>query len=124
MHCFEHRGAQALGICKSCGRGVCDQCAKVSPLALACSQACSDRLASMERLVGRSQMLIGVSSSAYTWIGLLFMLLGLLVGGLTQMNLFARHKLPLWLLAGFCLVAGVATLFGSRAVRRGADGAR
>ena len=43
MQCFSHRGTDAVGVCHVCGRGVCDACARVSPLHLTCSEACEER---------------------------------------------------------------------------------
>lgn len=40
MECFSHPDAAAVGLCKSCGKGVCRSCAIEVERGLACSEAC------------------------------------------------------------------------------------
>ncbi|WP_386069165.1 hypothetical protein ACFJIW_03730 [Tahibacter sp. UC22_41] len=40
MECFEHENASAVGVCKSCGKGVCRVCAIPVERGLACSPDC------------------------------------------------------------------------------------
>lgn len=42
MRCFYHPERNAVGICSSCHRGICDECAKEIGKSLACSGNCEE----------------------------------------------------------------------------------
>ncbi len=44
MLCFNHRRADAVGLCKSCCRGLCGACAREQGKWLVCSQECAAAL--------------------------------------------------------------------------------
>lgn len=41
MKCFSHSDVDAVGVCKSCGKGVCHSCARVESNGVVCSDACA-----------------------------------------------------------------------------------
>lgn len=55
MHCYRHAPAEALGICRSCGRGVCAQCVREVGLSLACSLECEERVRRGDALIANSE---------------------------------------------------------------------
>jgi hypothetical protein len=42
MRCYVHRDADAVGVCRSCGRGLCPACAAEVGTALACLRRCEE----------------------------------------------------------------------------------
>lgn len=40
MNCFNHRSVPAIGLCKSCGKGLCADCATELVSGLACKASC------------------------------------------------------------------------------------
>ncbi len=40
MNCFNHRNIPAIGLCKSCGKGLCADCAAELATGLACKASC------------------------------------------------------------------------------------
>lgn len=44
MNCFTHDDQPAVGICISCNRGLCHECASDMPSGLACRDRCEDRV--------------------------------------------------------------------------------
>lgn len=42
MRCYTHRTSDSIGICKSCGKGLCEQCVVDLGFALTCRGACED----------------------------------------------------------------------------------
>src|SRR5262245_35664997 len=42
MKCFEHQDRDAVGVCKSCCKGVCSECAVDVGKGLACRDRCED----------------------------------------------------------------------------------
>jgi hypothetical protein len=49
MNCFNHRDKPAIGICKSCGKGLCGDCVAELPNVLACKDSCEKQV----DLIGR-----------------------------------------------------------------------
>jgi|HubBroStandDraft_1064217.scaffolds.fasta_scaffold425520_1 hypothetical protein len=47
MRCFYHEDKQAVGICKSCGKGVCQECAVDFTKGLACRGHCEESVRSI-----------------------------------------------------------------------------
>lgn len=60
MHCHTHRSETATGICKSCGRGVCPNCARESALSITCSQECEDNAAALQTMNERAMQIYGI----------------------------------------------------------------
>jgi hypothetical protein len=87
MHCFQHPAEVALGVCKSCGKGVCRACAIEVDRGLACSETCrpfSDALSKLQATSIRNTGLI----TAQRWIQPA--LAGLFLG----VGAFLRYKYP------------------------------
>jgi hypothetical protein len=47
MRCFYHQDKEAVGLCKSCGKGVCLACAVDFSKGLACRGHCEDKVQSI-----------------------------------------------------------------------------
>jgi prefoldin subunit 5 len=47
MRCFYHEEKQAVGLCKSCGKGICKECAVDLTTALACRGHCEESVRSI-----------------------------------------------------------------------------
>lgn len=43
MRCYEHREMEAVGVCQSCGRGVCEECQVIRQGQVLC-RSCSERV--------------------------------------------------------------------------------
>lgn len=55
MHCYRHAPTEALGICRSCGRGVCAQCVRDLEPSLVCSEQCEQRVRRSDALIANSE---------------------------------------------------------------------
>lgn len=80
MNCFNHPQNPAVGICKSCGKGLCVQCATELPNGLACEDACEDRVSLINhfldlqaRTTSILQHLLRVVATLFITTGLSFM---------------------------------------------------
>jgi len=62
MECFIHPNVPAVGLCKSCGKGVCHSCALPVERGLACSEACKPFAESLSQLQVTSIRNIGLYS--------------------------------------------------------------
>jgi predicted Fe-S protein YdhL (DUF1289 family) len=54
VKCYTHRGSDAVGVCKNCGRGLCGGCARDLEQGLACSDTCASKLSVLEKKPARS----------------------------------------------------------------------
>ena len=60
MHCFNHNSSQAVGICKSCQKGLCSDCAVETSAGITCSGACEARAAEYEEMNERGLKVYGI----------------------------------------------------------------
>jgi len=83
MKCFNHQKESAIGICKSCGKGLCLKCAAELKNGLACKDSCERRVKILNKMVDMNEKVISTSNknlkiSGYFGLisGLLFIFLG------------------------------------------------
>ena len=118
MRCFYHEDREAVGSCKSCGKGLCRECAVDLTKGLACRGRCEEDVSSVIALIDRnikiaprtSQILETsrkVRSSTATFnlvIGCLF-----IIWGLTS-----EHLSFITILGVAFLIYGIIGLFQAR----------
>lgn len=110
MECFAHENASAVGICKSCGKGVCRACALPVERGLACSPGCQPIAAELAQVQAASVRNLRVLSAARVvqpMVAVLFLGLGILLFLDGSRDLFT----------GFFIVTGAAiglALLGAR----------
>lgn len=79
MHCFNHSEIDAVGICKSCGRGLCHNCATEIEKAVACKGRCETEVASMLS-INRNALQYAKSTKQARYLGpTLFIVVGALL---------------------------------------------
>ena len=76
MKCFNHPGTDAVGVCKSCGRGLCRECVAEVGLSCSCKGECEGVVAAMNELVERGRIAYQKSSAMQMRSGILVILLG------------------------------------------------
>ena len=54
MKCFYHRDKDAIGICKSCSRALCQECAAEFPKGIACKGRCEEDVRAVIELIERN----------------------------------------------------------------------
>ena len=54
MHCFYHQDKEAVGSCKSCGKGLCPDCAADVGKGLACRGHCEEDVRAVVALIERN----------------------------------------------------------------------
>ncbi|MGH8046727.1 MAG: hypothetical protein ACREKL_05740, partial [Chthoniobacterales bacterium] len=77
MKCFTHSQADAAGICKSCGRGLCHECVAEVGLSCACKNRCEADVARINDMVVRGSAVYGKTSGIYVRAGIFQLVLGL-----------------------------------------------
>lgn len=53
MQCYSHPAEFAIGVCKSCGKGVCRTCTIILPRGIACSEECKENITTFTEFQGR-----------------------------------------------------------------------
>lgn len=84
MRCFYHRDLDAVAACKSCGRGLCPDCASDVGNGLACRDRCEEQVRDVNRIIERNKTAYEKASGAYGRTALFYGAVGLvfLAGGL------------------------------------------
>lgn len=121
MRCFYHQDKEAIGTCKSCGKGLCPECAADLTKGLACRGHCEDDVRAVIELVDRNiklqptaTRLIQAGGSARLAGSLFFLATGavFLIYGLTS-----ERELDFVTILGVCFLAyGVFHLLWSRKI--------
>jgi hypothetical protein len=62
MRCFYHEVREAVGSCKSCGKGLCRECAVELPKGLACRGRCEADAQALIQLIDRNILVSATSS--------------------------------------------------------------
>ncbi|HTQ15366.1 MAG TPA: SoxR reducing system RseC family protein [Rhizomicrobium sp.] len=107
MKCFYHPGADAVGSCKHCSRGLCRACAGEAE-SLACPQRHETQVAQLDKLVAANIRLSGGSHFNLFIIPVLFLATGagfaLYAAGHPGFETF-------YLLGGFLVLFGAVRLY-------------
>ena len=108
MHCYQHSDQQAIGICNSCQKAVCPDCAKDTGRGLACSDECAVEVDAINQIIDRSKQIYGIGKkSNIPSTGILFhVFFSLVFIGLGTYPLLDDRS-PEW----FPLIMGLGFLF-------------
>ena len=113
MICYTHRDNRAIGICKYCGKAVCDKCAIVGDSGVACSERCHQKLLAYAAMDKRTKAIHGMKSRGMMIFLLATGIISLVLGVLAA---FAGDDISLFFLpmAGILLTLGVLTYINIR----------
>ena len=76
MHCYYHQDVEAVGLCKSCSRGLCAACAADVGNGLACRGRCEEEVKAVNRVIGRNKTAYEKTSGAYARVGAFYAIVG------------------------------------------------
>src|SRR2546423_7079756 len=75
MKCFTHPGADAVGSCKHCCKGVCTQCASDTGIGVVCSANCAEEVKAIRAMVDRNKKAYPMAAKTHSrnavWFALL-----------------------------------------------------
>ena len=83
MKCFNHPEVDAVGLCKSCARGLCHHCISEVGTSVSCKNRCEADVAALNELLLRGRTAYQKTSGTYLRSGVFILLLGavfLLIG--------------------------------------------
>jgi hypothetical protein len=62
MQCFLHRDVAAVGICRTCGKGICPACAREIDRGIVCSEACAQFAIVTRELQDRAKRIYSIGT--------------------------------------------------------------
>lgn len=88
MHCYNHQTKEAIGLCRHCFKGLCQECCQKNEDSLVCSESCGQKISEIEEINERAKKIYGVgkyepkyrfslSVILYFCMGVLFTSLGI-----------------------------------------------
>jgi nitrate reductase NapE component len=119
MNCYYHQDHPAVGICKSCNKGVCYECAADIRNGLACKNSCEAEVKALNDLLERSKNAYQKTGKAYKRNALIHGLMGVafLLWGILQVALTGEAGLAV-LFVPFGLISLIASFFNIRNARQ------
>ncbi len=109
MRCYYHRDADAIAVCRHCGRGVCDACVAEVNKVSACRNRCEGDVTALQIMVARSDSAFGTAARQLriaSFICILFAGLFVVLSRQMPYAMATRLLLP----AAFVLLLGAVLL--------------
>ena len=89
MKCFYHQNKDAIGVCKTCYKGLCGDCAVDVTNGIACKDKCEEKVKELNATFEKNKSSYLRASQAYLrnalvqlMLGLLFLIIGLMTKNL------------------------------------------
>jgi hypothetical protein len=60
MNCFRHQNSSAVGLCKTCFKAVCSECAADVGNGLACKNSCEEKVLQLNAMSDRALKIYGI----------------------------------------------------------------
>ena len=99
MNCYHHTSLSAIGICKTCFKALCPECAVDVGNGLACKGSCEEKVRELNEMWNRSAKLYGIGThkSKVPSTGvLLWLMLSLGMWGVTAYAYFAQRQFDIY----------------------------
>jgi len=116
MNCFHHQNRVAVATCKSCGKGLCSDCAAEVPNGIACKNRCEERVRWLNEMVDQSARIRAVANKQVLRSGMFVGLIGALVLIFASL-IYAENEFAAYCLGGFgvfFLIYGFSQVFAGR----------
>jgi hypothetical protein len=122
MKCFYHRDRDAIGNCKSCGKGLCDDCQTDLGRGLACKNRCEENVRGLISLIEHNvraapaaKVLLRLNRPVWVGVGVFVFLPGGFFAALGALDDRFRILIPLG--AMLCVFGLLAVVFALRLPR-------
>jgi hypothetical protein len=111
MKCYNHNSVDALGTCKACSKGICNECLTDVGNGIACTSTCIDEVKEVNALVEKNKTAHQRASKInikrgyfYAGIGLVFLIINLQMG--TDEEFILLIGLMIFLLGVYSIYVG------------------
>lgn len=115
MKCFNHHDRDAIGLCKSCGKGLCEECIAEVPRGLACKNSCEENARQITELIQKNIALHNQAdvNLKKTQKRILFNVIVLMLFGLILVivGFVDGFDLPMLILAIFFISLAISSFF-------------
>ena len=102
MQCFLHREVAAIGVCRSCGKGLCPACAREIDRGIVCADACAEFSSVQHQIVDRAKRVYSIGMRPKIPALTLFLgTCGIFVVALAIIEWLATNNEASLILAGF-----------------------
>jgi hypothetical protein len=106
MKCYRHHDRDAIGVCKSCNKGLCSDCAADIGNGIACKNSCEQAVRDLNEIISKSKSVYQKNSSTYYRMAVIYGLIGLFFIIYSFINTFlASFLLPL------CVIFLIGAIF-------------
>jgi hypothetical protein len=110
MNCYNHKGVPAIGLCKSCGKALCENCIAELTNGLACKGKCESRVEMINRMLDMNPQIINAARHQVKTAGVS----GLVVGiGFLAFALWSYQEFHSTFMPYFLGLIGIASLVTS-----------
>ena len=119
MNCFYHPERPAVGICKHCGRGLCNECAALVDDTLACRERHEEQVRGLNLVAQRGILQATRVRSGFVRNAVFYGLVGVLFMGfgLSQIRFLGLQAVFFTLIGVFLLYAAAANYLEGRKYR-------
>src|SRR5437660_197873 len=95
MNCFNHRELPAVGLCKSCGKALCEACVAEVRDGLACKGKCEERVGMINRMIDQHARGIAVLVSFVARLGVFAIPTGVTTSQYMWFDFGPRFQVPI-----------------------------
>lgn len=123
MHCFNHPEKEALGTCKCCNKGICEDCLIDLGEGIACKGIHEDQVEAINLIIRKNAKAYAAAPKNAMIAPAFYLFMGLVFSGFGYFSRGGPYSLPFIMGAGFSVFAVVVffrnrELFGDEKVKR------
>lgn len=112
MKCYNHSNADAVAICKSCGKAICQECAVDVGKGIACKDQCEDDVMMINAIINNNAKAYSTIKGRSLFGPIFFIIIGMVFG---LYGLLSGYALGFSLILGICFVIyGVAIIIANK----------
>ena len=79
MRCYQHKTEEAIGICKSCGKGICSVCCTDLNFAVVCSKKCEEAATVSHKITANAVTVYATQKKNRYLLPAYFMVIGIIM---------------------------------------------
>lgn len=113
MNCFYHQEVPAVGICKSCSKGLCAECASDLGHGIACKGKHEEKVEAVNMIIEKNTKVYGSASKNSIISPIFYLFMGFVFSGYGYFSKGGITDLPFVLGIGF-LVFGIVIFIRNR----------
>lgn len=115
MICFNHSENEAVGICKSCQRGLCAECATDLGHGLACKGRHEEAVNTLEKIINQSAKIYSITPKTRNATPIFYIFMGVVFAGFGLLNGRGLTDFTVILGAGFIVFGIYIAIYNKKA---------